>query len=128
VLPLTTSPSTVMALRRAHRVTSDEVEKVQIVTIPFAVRWASRPGELLAARFSSPGGGAALVRGRTDPSSFDAQASPTSASARSRAGSRSDRSPMTPRAPDIPTARAYGWCSAARDVLEQTATVVAATR
>ena len=28
----------VMALRRAHRLTSDEVEKVEIVTLPFAVR------------------------------------------------------------------------------------------
>src|SRR5207249_8535632 len=45
----------VMALRRAHRLTRDEVEKVEITTIPFAVRMGDpAPASSLAARSSTP--------------------------------------------------------------------------
>src|SRR5262249_55290597 len=66
----------VMALRAAHRLTGDQVEKVEIVTIPFAARMGdSAPSTSLAARFSIPWAvSASLVLGRTDPSAFDARA------------------------------------------------------
>lgn len=97
----------VMALRSAHRLTGDDIEKVEVVTIPFAVRMgAPAPASPLAARFSVPWAIAtALVLGRTDPSAFDSQAL---ADERIRAlaqrveiGTDPD---MTPRRADVPTA------------------------
>ena len=66
----------VAALRSAHRLDAGQVEKVEIVTIPFAVRMGDpAPLSSLAARFSIPWAvSAALVLGRTDPSAFDAKA------------------------------------------------------
>src|SRR5213596_2390181 len=63
----------VMALRWVHRLESDDVAKVEVVTIPFAVRMSEpAPASSLAARFSIPWAvAAALVLGRTDPSAFD---------------------------------------------------------
>jgi 2-methylcitrate dehydratase PrpD len=98
----------VMALRNAHRLTAGDVEKVQIVTIPFAVRMGEpAPATSLAARFSIPWAvAAALVLGRTDPSAFDAGAL---ADERIRSLARrveiSTDPAMTPRRADIPTAR-----------------------
>jgi len=97
----------VMALRRAHRIVSDHVEKVEIVTIPFAVRMgASAPASSLAARFSIPWAvSAALVLGRTDPSAFDSQALADeriqALARRVEIGTDPD---MTPRRADVPTA------------------------
>jgi 2-methylcitrate dehydratase PrpD len=97
----------VMALRSAHALGGDDVEKVEIVTIPFAVRMgAPAPASSLAARFSIPWAvAAALVLGRTDPSAFDARAL---ADTRIRALAqrveiRTDPD-MTPRRADVPTA------------------------
>ena len=66
----------VMALRSAYRLSGNDIEKVEIVTIPFAVRMgAPAPASSLAARFSIPWAVAAgLVLGRTDPPAFDSQA------------------------------------------------------
>ena len=97
----------VMALRAAHRLTGDQVEKVEIVTIPFAARMGdSAPSTSLAARFSIPWAvSASLVLGRTDPSAFDARAL---ADDRIRALARrveiSTDSEMSPRRADAPTA------------------------
>jgi 2-methylcitrate dehydratase PrpD len=97
----------VMALRSAYRLSGDDVEKVEIVTIPFAVRMgAPAPASSLAARFSIPWAVAAgLVLGRTDPPAFDAQAL---ADERIRALARRveirTSSDMTPRRADAPTA------------------------
>jgi 2-methylcitrate dehydratase PrpD len=97
----------VMALRSAHRLTADEIEKVEIVTIPFAVRMgASAPASSLAARFSIPWAvAAALVLGRTDPSAFDSRAL---ADGRIRALAQrveiKTDPDMTPRRADAPTA------------------------
>ena len=98
----------VMALRQAHRLGAADVERVEIVTIPFAVRMgAPAPSSSLAARFSIPWAvAAALVLGRTDPSAFDAQAL---ADGRIRALAqrvviRTDPD-MSPRRADAPTAR-----------------------
>ena len=98
----------VMALRGAHRLTGDQVEKVEIVTIPFAVRMGDpAPASPLAARFSIPWAvAAALVLGRTDPSAFDARAL---ADERIRALARQVEirtdPEMSPRRADVPTAR-----------------------
>jgi len=98
----------VMALRSAHRLTAGDIEKVEIVTIPFAVRMGSpAPSSSLAARFSIPWAvSAALVLGRTDPSAFDAQAL---ADERIRALARrieiGTDPAMSPRRADVPTAR-----------------------
>ena len=116
----------VMTLRRAHRLTSDEVEKVEIVTIPFAVRMGDpAPASSLAARFSIPWAvAAALERGRTDPSAFDAQAL---ADERIRALARrveiGTDPAMTPRRADAPTARVRLVLRDGR-TLEETTTVV----
>lgn len=97
----------VMALRSAHRLTGDRVEKVEIVTIPFAVRMGDpAPATSLAARFSIPWAvAAALVLGRSDPSAFDA---PALADARIRALARRVEirtdPEMSPRRADAPTA------------------------
>jgi 2-methylcitrate dehydratase PrpD len=63
----------VMELRRVHRLEASAVGKVEIVTIPFAVRMSEpAPATSLAARFSIPWAVAAsIVLGRTDPSAFD---------------------------------------------------------
>ena len=97
----------VMALRNAHGLAADDVERVEIVTIPFAVRMgAPAPASPLAARFSIPWAvSAALVLGRTDPSAFDAIAL---ADARIRALAqrvviRTDPD-ISPRRADAPTA------------------------
>ncbi len=116
----------VMALRSAHRLTSDEVEKVEIVTIPFAVRMGTPdPASSLAARFSIPWAvAAALVLGRTDPSAFDG---PALADERIRALARrveiGTDPAMTPRRADVPTARVRLVLRGGR-TLEATTTVV----
>jgi len=115
-----------MALRSAHRLTSDEVEKVEIVTIPFAVRMgAPDPASSLAARFSIPWAvAAALVLGRTDPSAFDR---PALADERIRTLARrveiGTDPAMTPRRADVPTAHVRLVLRGGR-TLEQTTTVV----
>ncbi len=97
----------VMALRRAHKLRAEDIDKVQVVTIPFAVRMgAPAPASSLAARFSIPWAvAAALVLGRTDPSAFDATAL---ADERIRALARrveiATDPDMAPRRADVPTA------------------------
>src|SRR6266700_3215384 len=97
----------VMALRSAYRLSGNDIEKVEIVTIPFAVRMgAPAPASSLAARFSIPWAVAAgLVLGRTDPQAFDSQAL---ADERIRALAQRveirTSSDMTPRRADAPTA------------------------
>jgi 2-methylcitrate dehydratase PrpD len=97
----------VMALRSAYRLSGNDIEKVEIVTIPFAVRMgAPAPASSLAARFSIPWAVAAgLVLGRTDPPAFDA---PALADERIRALAQRveirTSSDMTPRRADAPTA------------------------
>jgi len=97
----------VAALRGAHRVDAGDVEKVEIVTIPFAVRMGDpAPASSLAARFSIPWAvSAALVLGRTDPFAFDAKAL---ADERIRTLARrveiSTDPEMSPRRADAPTA------------------------
>ena len=116
----------VMALRSAHRLTAGDIEKVEIVTIPFAVRMgAAAPASSLAARFSIPWAvAAALVLGRTDPSAFDSRAL---ADERIRAlaqrveiGTDPD---MTPRRADTPTAHVRLMLRDGR-ALERTTSVV----
>jgi 2-methylcitrate dehydratase PrpD len=116
----------VMALRSAHGLGGDDVEKVEIVTIPFAVRMgAPAPPSSLAARFSIPWAvAAALVRGRTDPSAFDERAL---ADLRIRALAqrveiRTDPD-MTPRRADAPTAHVRLVLRGGR-TLERTTSVV----
>jgi 2-methylcitrate dehydratase PrpD len=97
----------VMALRSAYRLSGNDIERVEIVTIPFAVRMgAPAPASSLAARFSIPWAvAAALVLGRTDPQAFDSQAL---ADERIRALAQRveirTSSDMTPRRADAPTA------------------------
>ena len=97
----------VMALRSAYHLSGNDIEKVEIVTIPFAVRMgAPAPASSLAARFSIPWAVAAgLVLGRTDPPAFDSQAL---ADERIRALAQRveirTSSEMTPRRADAPTA------------------------
>jgi len=116
----------VMALRRAHRIASDHVEKVEIVTIPFAVRMGDpAPASSLAARFSIPWAvAAALVLGRTDPAAFD---SPALADDRIRDLARrvevGTDAAMSPRRADAPTARVRLMLRDGR-TLEETTTVV----
>jgi 2-methylcitrate dehydratase PrpD len=98
----------VMDLRAAHRLASDDVQKVEVVTIPFAVRMSEpAPANPLAARFSIPWAvAAALVLGRTDPTAFDAE---TLAEPRIRELARrveiGTDSAMSPRRADTSTAR-----------------------
>src|SRR5437867_7536417 len=95
-------------LRRVHRLASDDVLKVEVVTIPFAVRMSEpAPTNPLAARFSIPWAvAAALVLGRTDPVAFDCA---TLADARIRDLARrveiGTDPAMSPRRADAPTAR-----------------------
>jgi 2-methylcitrate dehydratase PrpD len=98
----------VMDLRRAHRLASDDVQKVEVVTIPFAVRMSEpAPASPLAARFSIPWAVAAsLVLGRTDPSAFDAVAlADTRIRALARRVEVGTDPAMSPRRTDTPTAR-----------------------
>jgi len=97
----------VMALRRAHQLRAEDIDTVQVVTIPFAMRMgAPAPASSLAARFSIPWAvAAALVLGRTDPAAFDATAL---ADERIRALAQrveiATDPDMTPRRADVPTA------------------------
>jgi 2-methylcitrate dehydratase PrpD len=116
----------VMALRSAHRLIADEVEKVEIVTIPFAVRMGSAtPSSSLAARFSIPWAvAAALVLGRTDPSAFDAKAlADERIGALARRVEISTDPEMSPRRADAPTAHVRLVLRGGR-ALERTTSVV----
>jgi 2-methylcitrate dehydratase PrpD len=116
----------VMDLRRSHRLTSDDVRTIEVVTIPFAVRMSEpAPANPLAARFSIPWAvAAAMVLGRTDPPAFDAA---TLADARIRDLARrveiGTDSAMSPRRADAPTARVRIVLRDGR-ALEQTTSVV----
>src|SRR5262250_1572682 len=116
----------VAALRGAHRVDAGDVEKVEIVTIPFAVRMGEpAPLSSLAARFSIPWAvSASLVLGRTDPSAFDANAL---ADERIRALARrveiSTDPEMSPRRADAPTAHVRLVLRGGK-ILERTTSVV----
>jgi len=113
-------------LRRVHRLASDDVLKVEVVTIPFAIRMSEpAPTNPLAARFSIPWAvAAALVLGRTDPVAFDAA---TLADARIRDLARrveiGTDPAMSPRRADAPTARVRIVLRDGR-TLEETTTVV----
>ena len=116
----------VAALRSAHRLDAGDVEKVEIVTIPFAVRMGEpAPSSSLAARFSIPWAvSASLVLGRTDPSAFDANAL---ADERIRALARrveiSTDPEMSPRRADAPTAHVRLVLRGGK-ILERTTSVV----
>ena len=116
----------VMELRRVHRLEASAVGKVEIVTIPFAVRMSEpAPATSLAARFSIPWAvAAALVLGRTDPSAFDETAL---GDARIRDLARrvviTTDPAMSPRRVDAPTARVRVMLRDGR-TLEETTTVV----
>jgi 2-methylcitrate dehydratase PrpD len=116
----------VMELRRVHRLEASAVGKVEIVTIPFAVRMSEpAPVTSLAARFSIPWAvAAALVLGRTDPSAFDETAL---GDARIRDLARrvviTTDPAMSPRRVDAPTARVRVGLRDGR-TLEETTTVV----
>ena len=116
----------VMELRRVHRLDASAVGKVEIVTIPFAVRMSEpAPATSLAARFSIPWAvAAALVLGRTDPSAFDETAL---GDARIRDLARrvviTTDPAMSPRRVDAPTARVRVGLRDGR-TLEETTTVV----
>jgi 2-methylcitrate dehydratase PrpD len=96
------------ALRRAHGFTADDVDRVTVVSIPFAERMAdAAPDTMLAAKFSIPYAvAAAIVRGHADLGAFE---EPAIADARirdlaARVDVRSDAA-MNPRRPDdYPTA------------------------
>jgi 2-methylcitrate dehydratase PrpD len=115
-----------MELRRVHRLDASAVGKVEIVTIPFAVRMSEpAPAASLAARFSIPWAvAAALVLGRTDPSAFDETAL---ADARIRDLARrvviATDPAMSPRRADTPTARVRVMLRDGR-TLEEATTVV----
>src|SRR5258705_11187099 len=97
-----------MELSRIHRLEASAVGKVEIVTIPCAVRMREpAPATSLAARFSTPWAvAAALVLGRTDPAAFDETAL---GNARIRDLARrvviTTDPAMSPRRVDAPTAR-----------------------
>ena len=116
----------VMALRSAHRLAAADIERVEIVTIPFAVRMgAPAPASSLAARFSIPWAVAAgLVLGRTDPSAFDstALADERIRALAQRVVIRTDPD-MTPRRADAPTAHVQLVLRGGKTV-ERTTTVV----
>src|SRR5262245_16907575 len=116
----------VMDLRTTERLNADAVQKVEVTTIPFAVRMSEpAPTNSLAARFSIPWAvAAALVLGRTDPSAFETE---TLADPRIRALARrveiGTDPAMSPRRADIPTARVRIVLRDGR-ALERTTTVV----
>jgi len=96
------------ALLRAHPFGADEVERVTVVSIPFAERMAHpAPPAMLAAKFSIPYAVAAsIVLGRTDLVAFDEAtiADPRIRGLAARVEVRSDPA-MNPRRPDdYPTA------------------------
>jgi 2-methylcitrate dehydratase PrpD len=115
-----------MALRSTHRLTAADIERVEIVTIPFAVRMgAPAPASSLAARFSIPWAVAAgLVLGRTDPFAFDstALADERIRALAQRVVIRTDPD-MTPRRADAPTAHVQLVLRGGKTV-ERTTTVV----
>jgi 2-methylcitrate dehydratase PrpD len=116
----------VMELRRVHRLEASAVGKVEVVTIPFAVRMSeSAPATSLAARFSIPWAVAAsIVLGRTDPSAFG-----ETALSDSRVRDLARRvvivtdPAMSPRRADAPTARVRIVLRDGR-TLEESTTVV----
>ena len=98
----------VYALRRAHHFVADDVERVTVVSIPFAERMADpAPRAMLAAKFSIPYAvAAAIVRSHTDLSAFyeTTIADPRIQDLAARVEVRSDPA-MNPRRPDdYPTA------------------------
>ena len=116
----------VMALRRVHRLESDDVAKVEVVTIPFAVRMSEpAPASSLAARFSIPWAvAAALVLGRTDPGAFDGVAlADTRIRDLARRVEIGTDAAMSPRRADGPTASVRITLRDGR-TLEETTTVV----
>ena len=116
----------VMELRRVHRLEASAVGKVEIVTIPFAVRMSEpAPVTSLAARFSIPWAvAAALVLGRTDPSAFDETAlGDTRIRDLARRVVITTDPAMSPRRVDAPTARVRVGLRDGR-TLEETTTVV----
>jgi 2-methylcitrate dehydratase PrpD len=116
----------VMELRRVHRLEASAVGKVEIVTIPFAVRMSEpAPATSLAARFSIPWAVAAsLVLGRTDPSAFDETAlSDSRVRDLARRVVIATDPAMSPRRIDAPTARVRIVLRDGR-TLEESTTVV----
>jgi len=117
----------VLALMRAHRFAADDVDRVTIVSIPFAERMADpTPDTMLSAKFSIPYAvAAAIVRGRVDLSAFD---DATIADRRirdlaARVEVRSDPA-MNPRRPDdYPTAVVTIALRDGRSVTETTTVV-----
>jgi len=116
----------VMELRRVHRLEASAVGKVEVVTIPFAVRMSEpAPTSSLAARFSIPWAVAAsIVLGRTDPSAFDetALSDPRVRDLARRVVISTDPA-MSPRSVDAPTARVRIMLRDGR-TLEESTTVV----
>jgi len=116
----------VMELRRVHRLEASAVGKVEVVTIPFAVRMSEpAPTSSLAARFSIPWAVAAsIVLGRTDPSAFDetALSDPRVRDLARRVVISTDPA-MSPRHVDAPTARVRIMLRDGR-MLEESTTVV----
>ena len=116
----------IAALRSAHRLDAGDVEKVEIVTIPFAVRMGEpAPSSSLAARFSIPWAvSASLVLGRTDPSAFDANAlADERIHALARRVEISTDPEMSPRRADAPTAHVRLVLRGGK-ILERTTSVV----
>jgi 2-methylcitrate dehydratase PrpD len=97
-----------LALARAAEVRADEVERVVVTTIPFALRMAgTAPASMLGAKFSIPYAvAAALVLGRADVSAFaePALGDPRIRALAARVEVRVDPE-MSPRRADAPTAR-----------------------
>src|SRR5262245_34939882 len=116
----------VMELRRVHRLEAAAVGKVEVVTIPVAVRMSEpAPTSSLAARFSIPWAVAAsIVLGRTDPSAFDetALSDPRIRELARRVVIATDPA-MSPRHVDAPTARVRIVLRDGR-TLEESTTVV----
>ena len=116
----------IAALRSAHRLDAGDVEKVEIVTIPFAVRMGEpAPSSSLAARFSIPWAvSASLVLGRTDPSAFDANAlADERIHPLARRVEISTDPEMSPRRADAPTAHVRLVLRGGK-ILERTTSVV----
>ena len=117
----------VLALMRAHRFAADDVDRVTIVSIPFAERMADpAPDTMLGAKFSIPYAvAAAIVRGRVDLSAFDDAtiADPRIRDLAARVEVRSDPV-MNPRRPDdYPTAVVTIALRDGRSVTETTTVV-----
>jgi len=116
----------VMELRRRHRLEASAVGKVEVLTIPFAVRMSEpAPTSPLGARFSIPWAiAASIVLGRTDPSAFDetALSDPRVRDLARRVVIATDPA-MSPRRVDAPTARVRIVLRDGR-TLEESTTVV----